>query len=29
LHRARARLKTRFDLLLVQSPRTEPREASA
>lgn len=29
LHRARARLKTRFDLLVTQSPRPEPREASA
>jgi len=29
LHRARARLKTRFDLLVTQSPRTEPREACA
>lgn len=29
LHRARARLKTRFDLLVAQSPHTEPREASA
>ena len=29
LHRARARLKTRFDLLVTQSPRTEPREAPA
>jgi RNA polymerase sigma-70 factor (ECF subfamily) len=29
LHRARARLKTQFELLVTQSRRSEPREASA